>query len=124
MHIVQFTSPNRPGVLYIDIIYVGGGKWNINFSGAYHYSGVSTIESSWSRIQSIQLGGEYQGPEYNGQCADGNQMSVGLWSQNLSLGVSPYNTQNGPTLYQDYGFHTETGPNGYFGWSLACQPGG
>ena len=68
LHVVRFLSPNPGAREYIRIYYSGGGDWVISLSGAYTYTGISTIESAYHQTKYVVWGGEYEGPKNNGEC--------------------------------------------------------
>jgi hypothetical protein len=84
-HVVRFLSPNPRAKEYIDIYYSGGGKWTISFSGAYTYTGISTIESSYHQTYYAQWGAEYYGPTSNGECGQPTALGADMLGPGRAL---------------------------------------
>jgi hypothetical protein len=80
MHIVRFLSPTG-GNEFVDILwnYSGHNDWDLNFTGAYAYSGQSTIDDGYHHPTSVQVGGELYAPANNGECAAYSADQAGVW---------------------------------------------
>lgn len=127
MHVVRFLSPSPATDESISIRWNSAGdrNWDLNFSGAYGYSGASTQDDTVAQHPYwVEMGGELAAPAPNASCADPVTDRMGLWTgpgwtltwpsldpadEHISPGFNGYGTENRP----DTGNYTWSMPYSY-----------
>ena len=82
LHIVKFTSPSPRTSLYSDIGYTGAGRWTVHMMSSnlgLDFYGTSTIESAFTTVQQVRVGGQLRQVPNAGACADTNSMTFALY---------------------------------------------